>query len=584
MIHVPTDRFGRGGGEARSGPTMQKSPFERIRASKMMDPVRGTMFWNEARRVRDGVGEMRRRFQNTSESSHSTRDIPPPALGPELELSKGVYRRIVPAMLDREVYRRNMGLLTEVLDDAGIQWWWVDSVGHRGRRAVAVSEEQRRAAGRALVATAKRVPTGGAWRITDGLTRSSHYALAGRVDWEGGLGESGVWRIAEVCVFKGHERTLGLSHGCDLEFWCADEESATVTAPRENRAAKILDRAEARLVSAERDGRTVQIPAVLDQTMLEDITFPIDVVYTWVDGADPRWLARKAEASGEGPPARLHAEATDPARFRSRDELRYSLRSLDDHAPWVRQIFLVTDQQVPSWLNTEDPRITIVDHREIFPDDGRLPVFNSNAIISRLHHIEGLSEHFLYFNDDVMLTRPVLPQQFFTGAGLALVSPSNNRRPFVAPSVEHEPHLNLTANIRHLMLEATGRNVSRAIKHTPHPLLRSVLAELEEKFPEAYDRTTRSRFRHHDDVVADQLHHYYAQAIGRAVPGSLGYLYLNVLDDSFLPVFNGFAEKRDRDAMCVNDAPVSGATPIDDAFVQAFLDGMYPARSRFERD
>src|SRR5699024_12381344 len=107
-------------------------------------------------------------------------------------------------------------------------------------------------------------------------------------------------------------------------------------------------RDEAQLVSAEREGQTVQIPAALDQLMLEDIAFPIDVVYTWVDGADPAWLARKAEASGEGPAPVLHAEATDPARFRSRDWLRYSLRSLDDHAPWVRNIFLVTDQQVPA--------------------------------------------------------------------------------------------------------------------------------------------------------------------------------------------------------------------------------------------
>lgn len=561
---------------------MQNSPFERLRASHLLDPVRGTFVWNEARRLRDGARALGGRYRDTTQSAHSTRDIPIEARGPELELVKGIYRRVVPAVLDREVYRRNFELLTSVLDGAGIEWWWVDSVGHRGRRVVAVAEDYRREVGSALVAAARGTSTGGAWRITDALSRSAHYALAGHVEWESGLRESGVWRVAEVCAFEGHERTLGLSHGCDLEFWVTDEVAGTVTAPRENRAAKILDCAEALLINAERDGRTVQIPAVLDQLMLEDITFPIDVVYTWVDGADPTWLARKAEASGEGATPALHAEATDPARFRSRDELRYSLRSLDDHAPWVRKIFLVTDQQVPSWLNTEDPRIEVVDHRDIFPDDGRLPVFNSNAIISRLHHIEGLSEHFLYFNDDVMLTRPVLPQQFFTASGIALVSPSNNRRPFVTPSVAHEPHLNLTANIRELMVGATGRTVARAIKHTPHPLLRSVLSELEEKFPEAYDRTTRSRFRQHDDIVADQLHHYYAQATGRAVPGTLGYLYLNVLDDSFVPVFNGFAEKRDRDAMCVNDAPVPGATPIDDEFVTQFLGDLYPAASSFE--
>ncbi|MGP5305120.1 stealth conserved region 3 domain-containing protein [Brachybacterium alimentarium] len=561
---------------------MQKSVFEWISASRMLDPIRGTVGWDEARRVRDGVREMLGRTRHRNERIHSTRTIPGSAIGPELRLAAGVYQRIIPPLLDREVYAHNLQLITEVLDEAGLDWWWVDSVGHRGRRVVAVAVEHRLAVADALVTAARHRPTGGAWRITDALARRSHYALAGTVDWEDGLEDSMAWRVAEVVAFEGHSRTLGLSHGCDIEFWQTDPETGAVTAPRENRASKILDAVSATLVTTERDGREVKVPEVFEQRMLEDITFPIDVVYTWVDGADAQWLARKAEASGEGPSPVLHAEATDPARFRSRDELRYSLRSLDDYAPWVRNIFLVTDGQVPSWLNTENPCVTVVDHRDIFPEDGRLPVFNSNAIISRLHHIDGLSEHFLFFNDDVMLTRPVLPQQFFTGSGIALLSQSNNRRPFIAPSVAHEPHLNLTANIRGLMIEATGRNVSRAIKHTPHPLLRSVLFELEEKFPEAYDRTTRSRFRHHDDVVADQLYHYYAQATGRAVPGELGYVYLNVLDDSFVPVFNGFAGKRDRDAMCVNDAPVPGATPVDDAFVTQFLDDFFPARSAFE--
>src|SRR5699024_11202874 len=184
---------------------------------------------------------------------------------------------------------------------------------------------------------------------------------------------------------------------------------------------------------------------------------------------------RKPAALGQSAPPHHHAAATDPARSRSRDELMDSLRSLDDFAPWVRHIHLVTDCQFPSWLDTDIERLTVADHRDIFPDAYLLRALSSNAIISRLHHIDGLSEHFIYLNDDVMLTRPVLPEQFFTASGIALVSPSNNRRPFIEPSVAHEPHLNLTANIRRLMQDATGRNVSRAIKHTPHPMRRSVL-------------------------------------------------------------------------------------------------------------
>lgn len=521
--------------------------------------------------------------QNYARSSHSTRSVPAETLGPEIVTWRNVHWRQVPAMLDRDVYARNFDLVTAVLERQGIAWWWVDTVGHRGRRVIAVALEDSPLVRSTFVEAARASDHGAAWRITDALSKGSHYALAGHVSWESGLASSRTWRIAEVLTFDGHTRDLGLSYGCDIEFWEFDTARRRKIAPRENRAARTLDEESARLVHAERAGEKVQVPRAFEQPMLDDVLFPIDVVYTWVDGADPEWLARKAEAAGESALQALHEEAIDPARFRSRDELKYSLRSIDDFAPWVRHIFLVTDRQVPLWLNPDHPRITVIDHREIFPDDDRLPVFNSNAIISRLHHIPGLSEHFLYMNDDVMLTRPVNSGQFFTGSGIALLSHSNNRRPFIDASVENEPHLNITANIRRLMVDSTGRNVSRAIKHTPHPMLRSVLHELEETFEDTYERTTRSRFRHHDDIVADQLHHYYAQATARAVPGRLQYLYLNVLDDSFIPVFNGFAKKRDRDAICVNDAPVPGATPIDDQYVHDFLDDYFPAPSQFEK-
>src|SRR5699024_1870763 len=103
---------------------------------------------------------------------HSTQGIPAAACGPELEHVKGIYRRIIPPVLDREIYRRNFELLTDVLDGAGIEWWWVDSVGHRGRRAIGVAEEDRDTVRGALVAAARGTATGGAWRITDALARS----------------------------------------------------------------------------------------------------------------------------------------------------------------------------------------------------------------------------------------------------------------------------------------------------------------------------------------------------------------------------------------------------------------------------
>ena len=161
---------------------------------------------------------------------------------------------------------------------------------------------------------------------------------------------------------------------------------------------------------------------------------PFDVVYTWVNGSDPEQRAAlleyrarwDSEAGVLLPTAHVESKsnssnATDDTaalnRYRDNGELKYSLRSLVKYAPWVRRIILVTNGQVPRWLDTQHPRIRIVTHAEIFPNASDLPTFSSPAIEAHLHRIPGLSARFIYFNDDVMLGSPVWPDSFFTHVG-----------------------------------------------------------------------------------------------------------------------------------------------------------------------
>ena len=102
------------------------------------------------------------------------------------------------------------------------------------------------------------------------------------------------------------------------------------------------------------------------------------------------------------------------SRFADNEELRYSLRSVEKHAPWVRKIFIVTNGQIPAWINLDNPRIKIVTHHEIFPNISHLPTFSSPAIESHLHRIPGLSQKFIYMNDDVMFGDDVWPDDFYT--------------------------------------------------------------------------------------------------------------------------------------------------------------------------
>jgi len=106
---------------------------------------------------------------------------------------------------------------------------------------------------------------------------------------------------------------------------------------------------------------------------------PIDVVYTWVNGSDPVFLENLQK---HVPIVDLGAAAS---RFSDKDELRYSLRSLEMYAPWVRHVYIVTNGQIPNWLDMDNPRMTLVTHEDIFLNKSDLPTFSSPAIESHIH-------------------------------------------------------------------------------------------------------------------------------------------------------------------------------------------------------
>ena len=147
--------------------------------------------------------------------------------------------------------------------------------------------------------------------------------------------------------------------------------------------------------------------------------FKVDLVYLWVDGSDPEWQKKRSMYI----PASTHTlpiEAVCEARYTNNDELRYSLRSIEKYANWVRKIFIVTDNQVPLWLDISNPKIKIIDINEILPSEA-LPCFNSEVIEYFLYKIPDLSEHFIYANDDMFLNKNVLPSDFFGDDGFPVV-------------------------------------------------------------------------------------------------------------------------------------------------------------------
>lgn len=134
----------------------------------------------------------------------------------------------------------------------------------------------------------------------------------------------------------------------------------------------------------------------------------IDIVVLWVDGNDPDWQKKKQKYDVLSNENELNSEA----RYRDWDIFNYWFRGVEKYAPWVNKIHLVTDGQIPGWINVKHPKLNIVDHADFIPEK-YLPTFNARTIEVNLHRIKGLSEKFIYFNDDAFIINSVKPEDFF---------------------------------------------------------------------------------------------------------------------------------------------------------------------------
>lgn len=317
-----------------------------------------------------------------------------------------------------------------------------------------------------------------------------------------------------------------------------------------------------------------------------EVREPVDVVYTWVDGSDRDWLLRKTALTPDAETASaLNSTATSLSRFLNRDELRYSMRSLAMFASWVRTIYLVTDGQVPDWLDTSHPKVVVIDHRDIFRDPGSLPVFNSHAIESQLHHIDGLAELYLYLNDDVFIGRPIAPELFFHGNGVAkfLLAPDTTID-LAARSRDDLPAIAAAKNLRAFLKAEFGVTVHRKAQHGPHPQQRSVLEELETRYPQLFERVSQSRFRHPDDFsIPSSLQHFYAFARGRAVPGSWSFIYQDIGRSSTPRRLDQILLERPQ-AFCLNDVH-SAEDQLDEqrTALAEFFHAYFPLAAPWER-
>ena len=249
---------------------------------------------------------------------------------------------------------------------------------------------------------------------------------------------------------------------------------------------------------------------------------PIDAVITWVDGSTPfhrreraKYMAKVADP--------LHENASNPHRWDNNDEILYCLQSIENFAPWTRKIWIVIDSELPNLTSLSDQlqvKVNFVFHRDIFDKfSTALPTFNSLTIESMIWRIEGLSEHFMYFNDDVFLSAPLLPSDVFDGSLPVLRGKwvDYSELLYLPEKREDPAKFNHFMQINAALLAGFDAKKLFASAHVVHPIRRSIMAELFGKYRNTFLENIKYRFRDLRQFSPQSLHNHACIAANKAI-------------------------------------------------------------------
>lgn len=256
------------------------------------------------------------------------------------------------------------------------------------------------------------------------------------------------------------------------------------------------------------------------KNMSNDNNYPIDFVIIWVDGNDPEWRKEKAKYDKDN-----FSNANSEVRYRDWDNLQYWFRGVEKFAPWVNKIHFVTWGHLPEWLDTSNPKLNIVNHADYIPPE-YLPTFNSHTIELNLHRIEGLADRFVYFNDDMFITAPTKPEDFFingipcdtfaldcicfnkdsagffNGADLTVVNHYFEKDKVFKRDYKKwfNPKNSFKNIVRTALLMPWHWFPGFYYQHTPNSFLKSTFEELWDKEFDILDKTSRDKFRETGNV------------------------------------------------------------------------------------
>ncbi|MBN1792898.1 hypothetical protein JW826_04420 [Candidatus Woesearchaeota archaeon] len=224
---------------------------------------------------------------------------------------------------------------------------------------------------------------------------------------------------------------------------------------------------------------------------IPDKNVKIDAVYLWADFNDPSWLRTRERHRM----SLLGYKNKFDYTKNSMNELKYSLRALEKNFKNLNKIHILTDGQIPNWLNLKNNSLKIVFHKDLFKDKKHLPSYNSPTMESYVHEIPGLTEQFLCLNDDYFVNAPFYADDFFFADG--------GIRPRLGRKIAEKGPLSIdfdlvTKVVRNteLLLDKTQKKELRLTPpHRPQPMTKTLMRECEKRYKEAFEMTRRCHFR-----------------------------------------------------------------------------------------
>lgn len=334
----------------------------------------------------------------------------------------------------------------------------------------------------------------------------------------------------------------------------------------------------------------------------------IDIVISWVEGEDETWLRERNESKeSAGNVTEIFNHA---ARYRDIGLLKYVLRSIEDYAPWVRKIFIVTPNQKPFWLDESSDKIEVVFQDSFIPSEFK-PTFKSTGVEWHLHRIPGLSENFIYLNDDMLFNQPVEPEDFFRNGEPVLTA---LYRPLPISNVSHMVLSTVLVLIKHFNQGETARRLpkkffnplispvylrnivfrsldlvnsrgsARSTYFFPHvalPMRKSTMEELWEVEYDVLAETCKRPFRDKEDVII-WLTMFWEIERGTFYPQDprvTSMVYVNQVDR-----IKSVTESPKIKMYCINDSETIES--IDEALYNSIgqiMEQKYQTPSRFEK-